>query len=79
MLELHTDAKSSNWKAKVHRSQLGMSIEDSILAKKFIKSMQGNDKAVLVFNPKDAPRFAATFKLEGFDKAVSHIEELCPN
>jgi len=77
-LELHTDAKSSDWKAKVHRNQLGMSIEDSILASKFIKSMQGHDNVVLVFAPSGAPRFAATFKLEGFDKAVKHIEELCP-
>lgn len=77
-LELLTDTESSQWKAKVFRNQLGMSIDDSILASKFVKSMQGHDKVVLVFDPLGAPKFVATFSLEGFDKAVERVEELCP-
>jgi len=78
-LQLHTDTKSSEWKAKVFRNSLGMSIDDSILASKFVKSMQGHEKVVMEFAPKGAPRFVATFKLDGFDKAVERVEELCPN
>ena len=77
-LELLTDTESSLWKAKVFRNQLGMSIDDAILAKKFVKSMQGHEKVVLVFEPKNAPKFVATFNLNGFDKAIERVGKLCP-
>jgi len=77
-LELLTDNESSAWKAKVFRNQLGLSIDDSIVANRFIKAMQGHEKVVVVFAPMDAPKFVATFNLEGFDKAVERVEELCP-
>lgn len=77
-LELQTATNSSQWTAKILRNRLGMSIEDSILANKFVQSMQGHDKVILVYTPMDAPKFAATFKLDGFDKAVARIGELCP-
>jgi len=77
-LELQTAAGSSEWRAKILRNQLGMSIDDSILADKFVKSLQGHEQAVLIFAPMGAPKFAATFKLEGFEKAAARIGELCP-
>jgi len=78
-LELLADKKSSEWRAKVFRNQLGLSIDDSIVASRFIKAMQGHKKVVLVFAPDGAPKFVATYNLEGFDKAVERVEELCPN
>ncbi len=78
IVELYADNKSSDWKAKVLRNQLGLSIEDSISASRFVKSMQGHEKVVMVFTPNEAPKFVGTFSLEGFDKAVERVEELCP-
>jgi len=78
-LELLVGAQSSEWKAKVLSNRLGLSIDDSRLANEFVQSIQGNDKIVLGFNPSEAPQFVATFKLNGFDKAVGSIKELCPS
>jgi len=77
-IELRAGGQSSEWKAKVFRNQLGMAIDDSITASKFVKTMQGNEKIVLIYSPMNAEKFAATFQLDGFDKAVDRIEALCP-
>jgi len=76
-IELHTAANASGWTGKVLRNRLGMTIDDAILASRFMKSMQGQSSAVLVFAPEDAPKFTASFDLTGYDKAAAKIEELC--
>lgn len=77
-LQMHVNANATAWKAKVLRNQLGVSIEDSITANKFMKSMKGANKVAFVFTPADAPQFTATWDLKGFDKAAERVEELCP-
>jgi len=76
-LQLNAGIQTSQWRAKIFDNQLGLSIEDPLDAHKFMKAMQGNDKIGVVFEPKDAAKFAATFSLKDFDKAVSHIESIC--